>query len=154
MPDKQDKRTNSSTKRLFIAIPLPSSIKEYLYEEISYLSKADKEIRTIPTASIHITLKFLGNTEDSRLEKILRAIDLTAGKFSKFYYSLGRIIDAFPSLKAARVIFVPVISGENQIKEIFSELKEGENLLLYSSVNKKGRKEVLQKLSKLFYLDV
>jgi len=40
------------------------------------------------------------------------------------------------------------------VKEIFSELKEGENLLLYSSVNKKGRKEVLQKLSKLFYLDV
>ena len=44
--------------------------------------------------------------------------------------------------------------SKKMVKEIFPELKDGENLLLYSSVKKTGRREVLQKLSKLFYQDL
>ncbi len=56
--------------------------------------------------------------------------------------------------KADKLRQLEISLSKKNVKEFFPELKDGENLLLYSSVKKTGRKEVLQKLSKLFYPDL
>jgi GTP-binding protein len=41
--------------------------------------------------------------------------------------------------------------SKKQIKDYFPEISAGDNLLVYSSIKKVGRKEVLKKFSKMFY---
>ena len=115
-------------KRLFIALPVPRKYREHLYEKIMplgmKLQAADSTIKTVPAENLHITLKFLGSINIEKIEKIKKAASLTAGNSKKFYYTAGDSLDAFPSLKAARVVFVPVVQGNACMEKLFSLLED------------------------------
>ncbi|MEA2016719.1 MAG: 2'-5' RNA ligase family protein, partial [Actinomycetota bacterium] len=99
---------NKSVKRLFLAVDIPEFIKNEIYEFTSGLFNRDKNIRVLHALNIHITLKFLGNVDISRIGKIEEASMLAAGKLDKFEYKLGGNIGAFPSSSKAGVIFVGI----------------------------------------------
>ena len=53
------------SKRLFIAITLPADLRVLLFESIRDLARQDLAIRPIAPECIHLTLKFLGDTDIS-----------------------------------------------------------------------------------------
>jgi len=112
------------TKRLFIAVDLPDSLKNYLYKTTSNLSKKDSDIRVTPASNIHITLKFLGEFKISRIEKLSAAIKKTASSFSNFSYTISDKLGAFPGINSARILFVSISDSENKIREVFKELEK------------------------------
>lgn len=112
-----------SVKRLFIAVDLSDSLKNYLFQMTSSICKNDRDIRAIPADSIHITLKFLGETQISKIDKIAEAVRKTAGSFDKFTLSLSDSFGCFPKTDSARILFIPVADGNNKLKEIFNELE-------------------------------
>lgn len=60
-------------KRLFIAIPLPDYIKEILTDAAQITENA--QIKWVPKENLHITLLFLGNTDENRLPEIIGKIE-------------------------------------------------------------------------------
>lgn len=110
--------------RLFIAVDIPEGIKKYLYEIGDSLSREDKDIKKVPYHNIHITLKFLGNVNLNKIEKVKHAVKKTAENFNSFNYMIARKLSAFSSFKNARIVFVDITVGGNKLIEICSSLED------------------------------
>lgn len=126
-------------KRLFIGIDLPGNIKDYLFNLTFKLGKKSKIIRPVPAKNIHLTLKFLGDIDSGKIEKISRAIKNTALLKKPVNYCLGNKIEAFPNIAYARIMYVPVIRGGDAIRDFFISL---ENNLSKIKIKKENRRFV------------
>ncbi len=111
-------------KRLFIAVDLPEEVKSDLYDRAKHLSTIDRDIRPVTLSNIHLTLRFLGPTLPGSVKKISDAVKRTALEIRKFDFTLGEGLGAFPDTLHARIIFVPVRSGEEDLKALFVRLEE------------------------------
>jgi 2'-5' RNA ligase len=61
--------------RLFIALNIQQSIKNYLAELINDFKSKGGKIKWVEPNNIHLTIKFLGNTEASLIEDIKTQLD-------------------------------------------------------------------------------
>jgi len=111
-------------KRLFIAIDIPGHIKDNVYKYMKTLLKENSHIKLVSAPNIHITLKFLGNVNIDKIEKIKKAIKKTADKFNRFKFEISGKINAFPGPRSARIIFLEIGSGGEQISEIYRQLED------------------------------
>ena len=90
--------------RLFIAIEVPEDVKGYLsavQEKIS--NDVANKIRPVNKNQIHLTLKFLGEVQQDKAEKIKNELKKIA--FSPFSVCLDKI-GVFPSESYIRVVWV------------------------------------------------
>jgi len=109
--------------RAFIAIELPGEIKDFLSRAQERLKTSAADVKWVEPENIHLTLKFLGEIDDKKLNKILRIIeDLANGRdaFSMRLSSIG----AFPKIDFPRVIWVGIDKGERETEEIAKGLEE------------------------------
>ncbi len=91
--------------RLFIGIDLNDEVRDYLYNIEKTIGNSQARVSWMVKKNLHITLKFLGEIGDSKVEELrerLRKI-----KFSKFKLKLDRF-GVFPDEKYIRVIWVGV----------------------------------------------
>jgi 2'-5' RNA ligase len=100
-----------SLKRAFIAIELPPELKNELTALETQLKKhSPPVIKWVDPASIHITLKFLGDTSDALIDKLSLAMAESVVGITPFVLET-RQLGAFPSIDRPKVIWVGV-SGE------------------------------------------
>ena len=76
--------------RCFIAIHISEPIKKQIADLIVSLKKYDADIKWVKPDGMHITLKFLGNTQDSMIPKINDALVYAALSFDPFSIILYR----------------------------------------------------------------
>ncbi len=94
--------------RAFIAIPLPAEIQHSLDETARLLrDQKSRAIRWVAARNIHLTLKFLGEVEGSKLSAISQVIEAECKGRQPFEIS-ARDVGAFPNLRRPRVIWVGV----------------------------------------------
>ncbi len=106
-------------RRLFIALPFESAVKESLHPVYENLVRYRSLLKVVPTDNYHITLKFLGNIDEKRADEII-------GDFRGFEVNLREIpvaikgLGAFPRVKNARVLWMGIegdsdaLSGLNE----------------------------------------
>ena len=118
--------------RLFIAIEVPEDAKGYLsavQEKIS--NDIANKIRCVNKNQIHLTLKFLGEVQPDKAEKIKNELKKIAfGPFSVYLDKIG----VFPSESYIRVVWVglkpeePVLelqkSIDENLKKMFKKEKD------------------------------
>lgn len=103
--------------RLFIAIDFSSgTIRKISTLELELQERLSAcPIRWVSPINLHLTLQFLGETNQGKIPVIIQALDSTAAVFDPFnvqLFSLG----CFPSLKKPEVIWL----GLNQEKALFN----------------------------------
>ncbi len=95
--------------RAFIAIELPIEIKDALAAAQHELQRADagaaRGVRWVAPGSIHLTLKFLGDTPTDKVEAIRQAIVQAAGNMAPIALRLGGV-GCFPNPRQPRVLWV------------------------------------------------
>jgi RNA 2',3'-cyclic 3'-phosphodiesterase len=92
--------------RTFIAIELPQEIKNNLRELQTRLTVSDPQTaRWVNPNSIHLTLKFLGDTSRELIPSIVSFLDQIATQIPPFNLSVTKV-GAFPNLNRIRVIWV------------------------------------------------
>lgn len=114
-------------KRLFFAAELPESIKEYLSSIQNLLIESGADLKYTQRKNIHITVKFLGNTQDDILEDMKNEISRSFLKIKKFSINLEEV-GAFPSIKSPRIIWAGFIDKHailNKIYTISEDVFEG-----------------------------
>lgn len=91
--------------------------------------------RWVAPENIHLTLKFLGATPDDKLDEIEAAVEKAVSGFRKFYFSLDEL-GAFPSAKRARVIWVGIHHGANELIELSKAIENAMAPLGFEPENK------------------
>lgn len=77
------------TERLFVAIPLPEPLKEYLKNEAARVSSNYKFSRWTHFQDFHITLQFLGDTPKDNIPALYQALRKAAEASRSFQLELG-----------------------------------------------------------------
>jgi 2'-5' RNA ligase len=99
--------------RLFIALPLPHEVEVELDRLLVLLRPKGPEVKWVPANNIHLTVKFLGDTEEKLVPKIQSAIDEVTSTYQPFETAIDRV-GGFPNLNRPRVIW---IGGSQPIEE-------------------------------------
>jgi 2'-5' RNA ligase len=90
--------------RLFIALPLPHEVEIELDRLTTVLRPKGPDVKWVPAKNIHLTVKFLGDTEEKLVDKIKAAIDGAAAGCPMIETTIDRI-GGFPDLTRPRVIW-------------------------------------------------
>ncbi len=109
--------------RTFIAIELPPEIREGLYRLMEELQREGIQGRWVPPENLHLTLRFLGNIEEDRIEGIIGTMKGAAETASAFPISL-KGLGAFPSLSRPRVLWVGVEKGRKELSHLQRNLEK------------------------------
>ncbi len=108
--------------RLFIGIPL----EEKLLNEINNLCIKFKNLRKtkfVKKENFHITLKFIGETDEENIKSIINTMKNAFANEESFFITTNRV-SAFPSEKKAKVIWFNIDKNYERIKELYRKLEE------------------------------
>lgn len=109
--------------RTFLAIELPPEIKDALSRIQGQLKSSGADVKWVLPQNIHLTLKFLGEIDDKRLEKVIEIVDDAVKDKNPFRMRVSSL-GAFPKISFPRVIWIGIDKGDKEIKEIARELEE------------------------------
>jgi len=105
--------------RSFLAIELPKPILAKIEEVEGDLRSTHVDVRWVIPEKIHLTLKFFGNIEESKIDLIFKSIEEPVRDTLPFSVRV-RGAGAFPSLKNPRVIWMGLTDG----KEVLISLQK------------------------------
>jgi len=109
--------------RTFIAIELPQEIKDFLSRLQGELKASRADVKWVEPKNIHLTLKFLGEIDEKKLEKVSEIMQETVKEKDKFQMRISSL-GAFPKIDSPRVIWVGVALGDKEVKAIAEDLEE------------------------------
>jgi 2'-5' RNA ligase len=110
-----------------LAIELPRAILKKIEEIEVELRSTHADVRWVGPEKIHLTLKFFGNIEESRIESIIKSIQGPIQITSPFPIRV-KGVGAFPNLKNPRVIWMGLVDGREALislqKQIETQLEK------------------------------
>ena len=116
------------TIRAFIAVELPSFLKEELGRIESILKASNTApVKWVDFESIHLTLKFLGNIESSRVGEIIEGIKNACVGISPFELKI-KGLGVFPNPAKTRIAWVGLVDATDELsllqRSIESEMEK------------------------------
>jgi 2'-5' RNA ligase len=111
--------------RAFVAVPLAGPALERLEEVQRALRRATERaawsVRMIPRDNLHLTLRFLGDVAEARIEEIAAALAPIAARppFDLRLAGLG----AFPPRGPARVLWIAVEDGKDDLAALARDVE-------------------------------
>ena len=110
------------TIRSFFAIPLGDNVSRSARRLIQRLSQSDDGIKWVPVDNLHLTLKFLGEVDNTEVPKICAIAREICEGYDPFELSFAGT-GGFPSMERARVLYVGVEDPSGSLVGIVSELE-------------------------------
>src|SRR3954452_7739162 len=96
------------TTRTFVAVPIPDERKAKLAQLQEQLGGAMPGVKWVEPENLHVTLAFLGDVDDSDLDKVCRAVGEAAAGFERLDLALQGL-GAFPKPDRPRNVWVGVV---------------------------------------------
>ena len=109
--------------RCFIAIPLSSETHKELSQIQSKLKETGADVSWVKTDNIHLTLKFLGEVEETKTKIISQELRELVSKYTCFETCIGKL-GTFPTLFNPRVIWIGISKNENKIIKLQQKIEE------------------------------
>lgn len=113
-------------KRIFIAVDISEEARRKVSAYIEQLKREVSNLRVgwEKPDKLHLTLKFLGDTNETQLEKLKEVVESIADEVSKFTLRIAET-GVFPSARNARVLWIDVKDEKGSTTKI-NELLETE----------------------------
>lgn len=102
---------------------LSDKAREEFARITSALEKADADVKWVAPGSIHLTLKFLGYVAEEKISSISESLTEIAGRTTPFEVVLDGI-GVFPGWDRARVLWIGLGGGNDQVKDLAGEVEE------------------------------
>jgi 2'-5' RNA ligase len=116
-----------SVIRAFIAISLSEEIYQAidLVMDVLKVKLPNAPLRWAPARNIHLTLKFLGDVSEAKLDRLQETLQAEVSQHTIFEMSVGHF-GAFPSLYKPRVLWIGVgSSGSTQSVQPLQAIQAG-----------------------------
>ncbi len=110
--------------RLFIALPLGPQAEAYLGEVAGLLKQKGGAVKWVDARNIHLTVRFLGDTEEAHVHALKELLDTVAGRYSPVEATIDRL-GAFPNLRRPRVFWVGLRDGLDVLENLATEVEQG-----------------------------
>ena len=126
--------------RLFIAVPVPEPVKQNIMALQARLRKnmgGEKISWTLP-GSIHLTLKFLGETDPALVDKIVTVMAASVKDAPDFSMSVDKA-GAFPSPARPKILWVGSMEKNKNIGGIAEKLERGLKLIGFEEETREFR---------------
>ena len=105
-------------RRLFVAIPIPSHVRESITAVVESVRAAGdpavRDVRWVRLDGLHLTLRFLGPTDEDRIAAVADAVDRTARTTEPFDVVIAGG-GAFPSVARPRALWLGVAEGATEL---------------------------------------
>ena len=108
--------------RLFVALNLPVEIKESLAAATDRLRRVQADVSWVRAENLHATLKFLGETEAKRLDRIRPALHEVAGAIGAFSVEISGV-GSFGG-RVPRVVWVGVGEGADPLTLLAGRIED------------------------------
>jgi 2'-5' RNA ligase len=123
--------------RLFVAIELPDDAKQELGKLQNKLHNEGLDgVKWVFPQSLHITLKFLGYTDQEKVEEINHALNSVSKQFDAFTIGFKRL-GAFPALSRARVLWTGLTGEIGRLQMLAGEVERAMNDLGFEEEKRK-----------------
>ncbi len=109
--------------RCFIAVTIPEPVKKAIGEVADVLRKSGADVKWVAAENIHITLKFLGSTDEEIIEDIKDALAARVSSYRPFYIRISGA-GYFPPGRRPRVVWIGL--GDSGVLEDLQRDVEGE----------------------------
>ena len=109
--------------RLFIALELSMTQRKEVGEFQEKVKRHLSNVRWVKRENIHLTLKFLGETEDARVEQVKAAVNAACSDVEPFLIRYGES-GVFPTVKKARIFWVGVKEGQDSLGNFVEIIEE------------------------------
>lgn len=103
--------------RLFIAVPLPDPVREFMGEIVDDLKREDWPMRWVDADNGHLTLHFLGDTPPENAELLRMALYEPLSRHEAFDLRTADL-GAFPAMKRPRVIWLGLWGPAHRLEGI------------------------------------
>jgi RNA 2',3'-cyclic 3'-phosphodiesterase len=110
------------TIRTFIAVEIPESIKSRIERLQEALRQIGAKVSWTTPSNVHLTLKFLGDVEPSRIEQVRKAVERAAGGIAPFEVEIGGT-GCFPSPRNPRVLWVGLPDVPEALRQLYSNIE-------------------------------
>jgi 2'-5' RNA ligase len=145
--------------RSFIAIEIPDRLKNDVLEIQNRFKAGSADASWTRIDGIHLTLKFLGNVEEKKIEEIKRILEEIARSTQHIKIKIGGV-GVFPNQKMPRVIWIGIKNEDGSLEGLYKRIdeeltrmgfeKEGRNfkphLTLGRMRSQKGREGIIKLL--------
>lgn len=109
--------------RTFVAIELPRELTSQIDQLQTNLRKTKADVSWVKPQNVHITLKFLGEAREEKIEEIYQAVEKSVVGIKSFMVNLQGL-GGFPTLKRPRVIWIGVEKGKEILAELYPKVEE------------------------------
>lgn len=109
--------------RTFIAIELPENIKQEIERLQTPLKKTRAFVSWVRPSNIHVTLKFLGEVPEEKIDEVFDATERSVEGNKRFNMSLKNT-GGFPNLRRPRVIWIGTGSGAEELFRLAERIEE------------------------------
>lgn len=110
--------------RLFLAFPLTPDVRDELTRVMTTLSRQMTGIKWVAPESLHLTVRFLGETDSRTCDDVGRLVERLAANFPTYQGNLTTELGAFPSLARPRAIWAGV-TGIEMVEELVQRIEVG-----------------------------
>ncbi len=118
--------------RLFISIEIPDKIKKTIDKMTDKLKMKLTPIKWVENKNLHLTLKFIGWTDDDKVGKLTGIVEKTVKGYGSFNVTLAGM-GVFPTVKSPRVIWIGMLEGAEKVKALGERIED--------AVSKEGFRE-------------
>jgi len=108
-------------RRLFIAVNIPAEVNEVLRSVQAWPQCQGLRVRWAPPEQMHLTLVFLGATDDRAVAPVGQALSNAVADTAPFSLSLGRL-GAFPDLARPKVVWCGAEGDIEQLGQLRSAI--------------------------------
>ncbi len=112
-----------SSPRLFLGVDLPPPAKEVCHRFSRELKKTGADVKWVEEENFHVTLKFLGDVTEDRIQEVADSCGALTAKQCGFSFSLSGL-GAFPSASAPRILWIGIEASEKPFERLAQGLEE------------------------------
>jgi 2'-5' RNA ligase len=109
--------------RTFICIEIPESIKERIDNLQKTLKAIDAQVSWTKPSNIHLTLKFLGAVEATRIQRVAKAVERAAAGINRFEIEVSGA-GCFPSPRSPRVLWIGFSEVPAALSQLYANLED------------------------------
>lgn len=109
--------------RTFIAVNLPIEIQRAVGDYINSIKECMNGIKWVEPNNLHFTIKFLGEVENSDINKITACVSKVASEYGEFSIRLSDT-GFFPSEFRPKVVWIGIDGGEDSLLDLYQDMEQ------------------------------